>query len=137
MDYNKVAKDILDNVGGKANVKQVTHCFTRLRFVLRDESKAKRRSLSIWRVSSRSLWPVASSKWSAAQKSPRSTMLSWLNWAGRLHPLPKRKPSPRRSRAWATSSCKADRDLYSAGARHCSFRPNQGSSGRLCQDARL
>ena len=37
MDYNKVAKDILDNVGGKANVKQVTHCFTRLRFVLRDE----------------------------------------------------------------------------------------------------
>ena len=24
MDYNKVAKDILDNVGGKANVKQVT-----------------------------------------------------------------------------------------------------------------
>lgn len=42
MDYNKVAKDILDNVGGKANVKQVTHCFTRLRFVLRDESKAKK-----------------------------------------------------------------------------------------------
>lgn len=61
MDYNKVAKDILDNVGGKANVKQVTHCFTCLRFVPAMRAKPKRRSLSIWRVSSRSLWPVASS----------------------------------------------------------------------------
>ena len=34
MDYNKIAQDILDNVGGKANVKQVTHCFTRLRLSL-------------------------------------------------------------------------------------------------------
>ena len=42
MDYNKIAQDILDNVGGKSNVKQVTHCFTRLRFVLKDESKAKK-----------------------------------------------------------------------------------------------
>ena len=42
MDYNKVAQDIIDNVGGKANVKQVTHCFTRLRFILKDESKAKK-----------------------------------------------------------------------------------------------
>ncbi len=40
MDYNKVAQDILDNVGGKSNVKNVTHCFTRLRFVLKDNSKA-------------------------------------------------------------------------------------------------
>ena len=42
MDYNKVAQDIIDNVGGKSNVKQVTHCFTRLRFILKDESKAKK-----------------------------------------------------------------------------------------------
>ena len=42
MDYTKVAQDILDNVGGKANVKQVTHCFTRLRFILKDESKANK-----------------------------------------------------------------------------------------------
>lgn len=37
MDCNKIAQDILDNVGGKANVKQVTHCFTRLHFILKDE----------------------------------------------------------------------------------------------------
>lgn len=42
MDYNKIASDILTNVGGKSNVKSVTHCFTRLRFVLKDESKAKK-----------------------------------------------------------------------------------------------
>ena len=42
MDYNRIASDILENVGGKDNVKSVTHCFTRLRFVLKDESKAKK-----------------------------------------------------------------------------------------------
>ena len=40
MDYKKIAGDILDNVGGKQNIKSMTHCFTRLRFVLRDNSKA-------------------------------------------------------------------------------------------------
>lgn len=42
MDYVKVASDILKNVGGKSNVKNLTHCFTRLRFVLNDESKANK-----------------------------------------------------------------------------------------------
>lgn len=42
MDYSKIASDILANVGGKENVKSVTHCFTRLRFVLKDDSKAKK-----------------------------------------------------------------------------------------------
>lgn len=40
MDYNKLEKEILTNVGGKSNVKSVIHCATRLRFVLNDESKA-------------------------------------------------------------------------------------------------
>lgn len=40
MDIHKTAKDILEHIGGKENVKDVTHCFTRLRFVLKDESKA-------------------------------------------------------------------------------------------------
>lgn len=42
MDYGRIAGDILANVGGKENVKSVIHCFTRLRFVLKDESKAKK-----------------------------------------------------------------------------------------------
>ena len=40
MDNHKIALQIIDGVGGKENVSGLTHCFTRLRFVLKDESKA-------------------------------------------------------------------------------------------------
>lgn len=36
----KMANDILNNIGGSENVKNLTHCMTRLRFVLKDESQA-------------------------------------------------------------------------------------------------
>ncbi|MBF0794355.1 PTS cellobiose/arbutin/salicin transporter subunit IIBC [Mammaliicoccus lentus] len=35
-----IAEGILKNIGGSDNVKNLTHCMTRLRFVLNDESKA-------------------------------------------------------------------------------------------------
>lgn len=38
--YENLAKDIVKNVGGKENVSSLTHCITRLRFKLKDESKA-------------------------------------------------------------------------------------------------
>lgn len=38
MDYENVAKKILQRVGGKENVKSLVHCMTRLRFTLKDES---------------------------------------------------------------------------------------------------
>ena len=38
--YNDLAKDIIKNVGGKENINSLTHCITRLRFKLKDESKA-------------------------------------------------------------------------------------------------
>lgn len=40
MKYEKLAKDIIKNVGGKENVNSSTRCVTRLRFKLKDESKA-------------------------------------------------------------------------------------------------
>lgn len=38
MDYSVTAKQILEHMGGEKNVASVTHCMTRLRFVLKDES---------------------------------------------------------------------------------------------------
>lgn len=40
-DYAVVAKSIVENIGGVENVANVTHCMTRLRFVLNDESVVK------------------------------------------------------------------------------------------------
>lgn len=40
MDYQSIASQILELVGGKKNVRGLTHCFTRLRFQLIDASKA-------------------------------------------------------------------------------------------------
>ena len=40
MDYGKVAKGILQYVGGKENVIFATHCVTRLRLTLKDRTKA-------------------------------------------------------------------------------------------------
>ncbi len=40
MNYKNVAQSILDNVGGPDNVKDATHCFTRLRLVLKNDDLA-------------------------------------------------------------------------------------------------
>lgn len=39
--YEDLAKAIVKNIGRKENVNSLTHCITRLRFELKDESKAK------------------------------------------------------------------------------------------------
>ena len=39
MDFKELASLILENIGGKSNVKNVVHCATRLRFTLKDDSK--------------------------------------------------------------------------------------------------
>lgn len=46
MDPKKSAEEILKAVGGKENVKDVTNCFTRLRFELKDDSKASKEVVS-------------------------------------------------------------------------------------------
>lgn len=39
-DYTDLAQDIVAHVGGKDNIAKLVHCVTRLRFTLKDESKA-------------------------------------------------------------------------------------------------
>ncbi|MGM0331403.1 beta-glucoside-specific PTS transporter subunit IIABC [Enterococcus sp. AZ050] len=45
MDYQAIAKEILKDVGGKDNIVDVTHCYTRLRFVLRDTKQVNKEAL--------------------------------------------------------------------------------------------
>ena len=41
MNYQELGTRILELVGGKENVTGLTHCATRLRFILKDDSKAQ------------------------------------------------------------------------------------------------
>ncbi len=45
-DYTQLAKDIVRLVGGEENVNGLTHCITRLRFKLKDESLAQTDEIS-------------------------------------------------------------------------------------------
>lgn len=46
MNFNIIAKEILKNVGGKENIKEVTHCYTRLRFSIVDLNKVNKEKIS-------------------------------------------------------------------------------------------
>ena len=39
MDYSKIAKSIIQNVGGQENILSAVHCATRLRLRLKDYNK--------------------------------------------------------------------------------------------------
>ena len=39
-NYNKMAIDIVREIGGEENVKSLAHCMTRLRFIVKDEKKS-------------------------------------------------------------------------------------------------
>lgn len=45
MNFNKMAKEILVNVGDVENIKEVIHCYTRLRFTLIDKEKVNKEKL--------------------------------------------------------------------------------------------
>jgi len=44
-DYTKLANEIMKNIGGEENVKSLTHCMTRLRFVIKDENNINLKAL--------------------------------------------------------------------------------------------
>ena len=45
MDYKKISEEIVQNVGGRENIKGVTHCVTRLRLILNDTENYNRKKL--------------------------------------------------------------------------------------------
>ncbi|WP_208560001.1 beta-glucoside-specific PTS transporter subunit IIABC [Marinilactibacillus kalidii] len=47
MDYKKTASEVVENIGGKENINHLEHCSTRLRFTLKDDSKANMDKLEL------------------------------------------------------------------------------------------
>ena len=45
LDYRKCAQEIVDHIGGRDNVAQAAHCATRLRLVIKDNSKVDKEYL--------------------------------------------------------------------------------------------
>ena len=45
MDFPKIAKELIEKLGGKENISGAAHCSTRLRLVLNDESKADKEGI--------------------------------------------------------------------------------------------
>lgn len=45
MNYDKIAKEVLENIGGQENVNSVAHCATRLRIMVQDESKINKEAI--------------------------------------------------------------------------------------------
>lgn len=45
MDFNKISQEIVLNIGGKDNISVLEHCATRLRFVVKDNSKVNTENL--------------------------------------------------------------------------------------------
>lgn len=45
LDYRKCAQEIVDHIGGRENVAQAAHCATRLRLVIKDNSKVDKEYL--------------------------------------------------------------------------------------------
>lgn len=39
MDFNKIAQEVVKNIGGKENIAVMEHCTTRLRIVAKDNDK--------------------------------------------------------------------------------------------------
>lgn len=60
MKYQKLCDEIITKVGGRDNVLDVSHCITRLRFRLKDESLAQTNELRRRRASLTSSRPADS-----------------------------------------------------------------------------
>ncbi len=48
--YDQDSKELLNHIGGKENIQAVTHCITRMRFVLADPSKADIEAIEAMKV---------------------------------------------------------------------------------------
>lgn len=45
-EHTKIAEELLREIGGRDNVQSITHCVTRLRFILEDKTKANKETIN-------------------------------------------------------------------------------------------
>lgn len=45
MNFKEISRQILNNIGGPENILDITHCFTRIRLVLKDTNKVNKKAL--------------------------------------------------------------------------------------------
>ena len=62
MNYDAMADEIIRYVGGSGNIRSLTHCITRLRFVLKDEEKADTEAIEVFVQNARQLLMAAPKK---------------------------------------------------------------------------
>ena len=80
--YQEDVKVLLDKIGGKANIQAVSHCMTRMRFVLADPKRAdERRSKPSRRSRVRSRRPasirsLSATMWQTSIRNSPSTRAS-------------------------------------------------------------
>lgn len=59
MDFNKIAQEVVKNIGGKENIAVMEHCATRLRIVAKDNDKVSVEGLSslfLWNNRTITIW---------------------------------------------------------------------------------
>ena len=74
MDYKEIADQIIIAIGGQDNVKYVTHCVTRLRFVLKNKNLVNQdKKLKIFFIP---LFQIGESSFSLISSSKLSSIIS-------------------------------------------------------------
>ena len=81
--YQQDAKELLEYVGGKENIAAVSHCVTRMRFVLNDPAKADVAKIEGMKVAKGTF---TSSRSSSATRCRISTTISLRCWVSRAFP---------------------------------------------------
>lgn len=84
--YQQDAKELLEYVGGKENIAAVSHCVTRMRFVLNDPAKADVAKIEGMKVAKGTFTQPASSRSSSATRCRISTTILLRCRASRAFP---------------------------------------------------
>lgn len=94
--YDDLARSILENVGGAENVASVAHCITRVRFKLKDESRANTAKIEALKGVIQVIQANGQYQVVVGTSSRTSTTRSWRPATSRAAQAPATSPRARR-----------------------------------------